>query len=417
MNFYFLVPGTGNFFCGTCLRDYALARALRAKGHTVKIVEMYLEHKVEGGEASDSPLFFGGINCYIQQKAPLFRKTPRLIDAVFDTKPMIRFAATKTGMTDAHELAALTLSMLHGEAGNQFKELNRMVDWLKNQTDKPDVVVLSNAMLSGVARKIRKELDCRVWCTLQGEDAFVESLGEYTDQVWAMLQANAEHIDLFVPVSEYYAQKMSAAMRLSPEKVSVVYNGIETEGYAPADHAPKVPTIGFLSRMCPPKGLEQLIEAFCELKQEEEACDWRLHIAGSQVNEDLAFVKKMKERIDQAGWGNDVAWFPNISKEGKQDFLRGLSLLCTPSRYDEAFGLYILEAWASGVPVVLPARGAIPELIELAGGGVACDDLRAGLSQAMADRDALKLMGRRGLRAVEERFTSKHMAASFLELV
>ena len=267
MNIYLLVPGTGNFFCGTCLRDYMLARALRAKGHTVKVVEMYLKHKVEGAEACDSPLFFGGINCYIQQKAPLFRKTPRLLDAVFDSGPMLRFAATKTGMTDAHELAALTLSMLQGEAGNQFKELNRMVGWLRAQADKPDVVVLSNAMLSGVARKIRRELSCKVVCTLQGEDSFIESLGGYTSDVWSALHSNAEHIDQFVAVSQFYAGKMRAAMRVPASKVAVVYNGIELEGFHPAEQPPAVPTIGFLSRMCPPKGLADLVEAFIALNR------------------------------------------------------------------------------------------------------------------------------------------------------
>lgn len=415
MNVYLLVPGTGNFFCGTCLRDYALARALRASGHSVKIVEMYLEHKVEGGESSDSPLFFGGINSYMQQRVPLFRHTPRAVDALFDAKPLIRFAATKTGMTDAHFLASMTISMLQGEAGNQFKELNRMVDWLALQSDRPDVVVLSNAMLSGVARKIKRELGCKVVCTLQGEDAFIEGLGSHAPEVWNLLNLNAEHIDHFVSVSKYYAEKMKNAMRLADEKVAVVYNGIEWDGFSPADELPTPPTIGFLSRMCPSKGLEELVNAYIKLRG--TFGDLRLHVAGSQVNEDVAFVEKLKRTLANAGVENEVQWSPNLTRTEKQEFLRSISVLCTPARYDEAFGLYILEAWGSGVPVVLPNRGAVPELLRVIDGGIACDNLVDGLTRGLQELVDLRERVLVQQQQVTELFSADAMADRFLEVI
>ena len=55
--------------------------------------------------------------------------------------------------------------------------------------------------------------------------------------------------------------------------------------------------------------------------------------------------------------------------EGRRDFLSRISLLSVPVRKGEAFGLYLLEAMASGVPVFQPALGAFPEIIKLSGGG------------------------------------------------
>ena len=114
MKFHFLIPGTGNFFCGTCLRDHTLVRELCLQGHEVTVLEMYLPHVLEEVAHARGPLFFGGINCYLQPKFPISRKTPRFVDRLFDHRGLIRNAMKHEGMTDAHELAAMTVSMLRG---------------------------------------------------------------------------------------------------------------------------------------------------------------------------------------------------------------------------------------------------------------------------------------------------------------
>ena len=78
--------------------------------------------------------------------------------------------------TQAAELGEMTLSMLRGEEGNQVRELNELVAWLK--TEKPDIVCLGNALLIGLARRIRQELRVAVVCSLQGEDYYLDSLEE-----------------------------------------------------------------------------------------------------------------------------------------------------------------------------------------------------------------------------------------------
>ena len=77
MNFVQLTPGAGAMYCGGCLRDNALVAALRQQGHQVLMVPLYLPLTLdEQDQSAGSPIFFGGINVYLAQKAPLFREAP-----------------------------------------------------------------------------------------------------------------------------------------------------------------------------------------------------------------------------------------------------------------------------------------------------------------------------------------------------
>src|SRR6185436_12737126 len=85
MRLIYLTPGTGSFYCGTCMRDNALVTALRRLGHDATLVPLYLPLTLDEPDASaGTPLFMGGVNVYLQQKSALFRKTPRWIDRFFD---------------------------------------------------------------------------------------------------------------------------------------------------------------------------------------------------------------------------------------------------------------------------------------------------------------------------------------------
>src|SRR5262249_48879285 len=99
----------------------------------------------------------------------------------------------------------------------------------------------------------------------------------------------------------------------------------------------------------------------------------------------------------------------------KVRFLRSIDLLAVPTTYREPKGLYVLEAWANGVPVVKPRHGAFPELIEATGGGllVPPDDpaaLAAGVRQMLEDHELRDRAGGAGEAAVRERFTADVMA-------
>lgn len=414
-----LTPGTGNFYCGTCLRDNALVAALRNQGHDAVLLPMYLPHFVdEASMADEATLFFGGINVYLQQKSAFFRGAPEWLDRVFDSRALLRRAALRAGMTSARDLGDLTLSMLRGEEGRQAKEIEKVIAWLGKPEHRPDVVSLSNALLIGLARRIKEALGVPVVCTLQGEDSFLDALPE-PERCWDALRERARDVALFVPVSCYYGEVMRERMSLAPAQMELVYNGINPEGYAPADaELPQSPVIGFLARMHPSKGLEALVEAFIQLRARGSVPGVQLRVAGGQTAEDAEFVGRLKERLEAAGCGACVEFLANPDRAAKQAWLQGLSVLSVPALYGESFGLYLLEAWASGVPVVQPRHAAFPELIEATGGGVLYDPeepeaLVGALESVLNDSARLAAMGQCGRRAVQERFTSETMARDF----
>jgi len=420
MRLVHLTAGTGSFFCGTCLRDHALVKALRRLGHDALMVPLYLPLVLDdSGSREESPLFFGGINVYLQQKSAFFRHTPQWLDKLLDSPALLHQAGRKAGMTNPRELGEMTLSMIEGERGHQAKELDKLVAWLVEQ--KPDVVCLSNSLLIGFARRVREELRVPIICSLQGEDAFLDSLPEpYRERCWRLVQERAADVDRFVAPSRYYNALMQERLRLAPEKIVVIYNGIDLEGFAPAAAPPEFPTVGFLARMCVDKGLDTLVEAFIKLAPRVPHV--RLKIGGTQTDADRAFVNDLSDRLEQAGIANAVKFLPNLTHAEKQQFLRGLTVLSVPTRCGEAFGLFVIESLASGVPVAQPDNGAFPELIELTGGGVLyaqgdANSLADALEKLLLDPAHAAELGRYGRQIVNARFTSDAMARNFEELL
>ena len=72
-----LTAGAGGMYCGSCLRDNALAAELQARGHDVSLLPVYTPTRTDEPNVSDARVFFGGISVYLQQRVPLFRRTPR----------------------------------------------------------------------------------------------------------------------------------------------------------------------------------------------------------------------------------------------------------------------------------------------------------------------------------------------------
>ena len=80
------------------------------------------------------------------------------------------------GKTRPEHTGPMTVSMLRGQHGHQAKEVRRLVAWMEQQ-GRPDVIVLSNSLLVGLAAPLREALGVPVVCTVQGELHFVDALG------------------------------------------------------------------------------------------------------------------------------------------------------------------------------------------------------------------------------------------------
>jgi len=182
----YIVPGTGGaFYCENCIRDMNLARAMSELGHDVTVVPMYLPLMPdELSPPRSSPIFYGAVALYLAHISPFFRRLPRCFRRLFDAMPILRLAVRRAGSTRAAGLEELTLSMLRGEEGGQAEELGRLCAWLSRNLQ-PDIVHLSNALLLGLARRLKQQLNARMVCSLQDEDAWVDAMpAPYREQVW-----------------------------------------------------------------------------------------------------------------------------------------------------------------------------------------------------------------------------------------
>jgi len=423
VNIVQLTPGAGAMYCGNCLRDNALVRALRGLGHQVLMVPLYLPLTLdEADQSAGTPVFFGGINVYLEQKSSFFRRAPGWLHRLLDSRPLLKWAASRSGSTQVESLGDVTLSMLNGESGHQARELDQLIEWL-GQHEKPDVFFLSNALLIGMARRLKSDLGRPVVCMLQGEDYFLDSLSEpYRKQCWDTLASRAKDADLFLAPSHYFGDLMRKRLSLPPERVKIVYNGINLDGYPtqPAKREQHPPVIGYLARMCKEKGLDLLIDAFTILHKRGRLPGLRLRAAGSLGPSDQGFVESLRGKLRAAGLSEFAEFYPNIDRDAKVAFLQGLSVFSVPARYSEAFGLYVLEALAAGVPVVQPRAAAFPELIELAGGGVLFPAENPGaladaLEPLLLDGKLAQAMGETGRLFVREHFSAESMAQNLLE--
>lgn len=431
MNIVQITPGAGGMYCGNCFRDNALVAELRRRGQHTLMVPLYLPIKLdEEDQSAGTPIFFSGINVYLDQKSSLFRRAPDWLHRLLASPTLLRWASGRAAKTRADDVGDLMLSMLRGEEGLQARELDELCSWLATQSERPDVVCLSNALLIGLARQLRARLGTPVVCMLQGEDAFLDALpSSHRQAAWDLLAERARDADLLVAPSRYFADRMTERLRLDPARVRVVPNGLNLDDFnvpPSTEPTPEVPAgvppvIGYFARMCPEKGLETLVEAFIRLKQSTALRNVRLHIGGGLGPNDEAFVNGLKQRLEARGMLGDVRFSPNIDRAGKIQFYQGLTVFSVPAKSGEAFGLYLIESLAAGVPVVQPRAASFPEIIEATGGGVLCEpddpqSLADALANLLREPSRARELGRSGQQAVREQCGVGAMAARMLEV-
>jgi glycosyltransferase involved in cell wall biosynthesis len=419
-----ITPGAGKMFCGACLRDNALVTALQRLGHSAVMTPLYLPLTLdEADQSAGTPLFYGGINVFLEQHSALFRHSPKWLHRLLAAPGLLKMAAGPATRTRPEHLGPITLSMLRGEDGRQSRELDELILWLRGE--KPDVICLSNALLIGMTRRLRSELRVPVVCTFQGEDWFLDTLPPGPRELaWQTVAERAAEADLFIAPSRYFADLMQKRLHLPPERIRVVFNGINLDGFSanpqsairnPQSAIPQFPTLGFFARMCREKGLDKLGAAFLLLKKRDRVKNLKLRVGGSCGPADQVVVDELRGRLEKAGVAGDVDFVPNPSRAAKLDFLRTLSVFSVPATYNEAFGLYLIEALASGVSIVQPAHSAFPEIVQATGGGLLCDphdlnSLADAIESLLLDPSRARALGEAGRKAVAEKFSAETMA-------
>lgn len=392
--------------------------ALRARGHDVVLVPMYLPLFTEGEDmgAPHIPIFYGAVGVYLGQVFPAFRRLPAWIRGRLDSRRLLDWVARRAGTTRAHGLEDMTLSVLNGENGGQAAELDRLVSWLVHQ-EKPDLVHLSNALLLGLAGRIRREVGVPVVCTLQDEDSWIDSMEpEAAKRAWALMAEKSRDVAAFTPVSEYYSRVMQNRLKGVPaDKFHVIPIGVSADSYGAAQRVPGQPVIGYLSRMSESLGLGTLVEAFIQIRERGLVKNVKLKITGGKTPEDDAFLAGVKQRLASKGLLEVVEFCPVFDRSSRREFLQSLTVMSVPMRHPEAFGMFMLEAMASGVPVVQPRLGASPEIIEETGGGMCYDPddpdaLVRELESLLLDEPRWRRMSQAGRSAIHNRFEISKVA-------
>jgi len=426
-----ITAGAAGMFCGSCMRDNTLASALIDLGHDALLVPMYTPITTDEVDASAGrPVFFGGVNVFLQQSkftAWAFRRTPRFVDAMFNNRRFLRWVGRFAERTDYSRLGNLTASMLRGLDGNQRKEVGKLIDWLKSDI-RPDVVLMTNALLSGMVPELHRQLKVPILTTLQGDDIFLDELPEADRRrCIELIRANDAFTAGYIATSAAYADYMAGYLGIDRAKIHVVHPGINTKPHGgiatrPAD---RPPTIGYFARLAPEKGFHNLVEAFIELKSNPTLDRVRLaklKFAGWLGAKNKPYLDAQLAKITAAGLTADVEWVPCPDLASKARFFQSIDVLSVPTTYREPKGLYVLEAWANGVPVVQPAHGSFPELIARTGGGVLvpANDIPAlakALAELLNDHPLRDALGRAGHDSLKASFESRHMAEATIAVL
>jgi glycosyltransferase involved in cell wall biosynthesis len=395
------------------MRDNRLAATLHAAGRDVVLMPLYTPLRTDERDVSRSPIYYGGINVFLQQRSALLRRLPRWLTAWLDSPAILRRAMRFSGSTGAAELGAMTVSVLRGEQGAQRKELEHLIDGLRLL--KPDLINLPFLMFVGLARPLKDAFAVPVVCTLSGEDIFLDELPEpHRGEARRLIREGAEHVDGLIAVSRYYAQHATRHFDLPADRVHVVPLGVQVEDFAGEAQPPASPfTIGYLARICPAKGLMNLCEALVELRRMGRDC--RIRAAGYLGATDRWYLGSVRAYLRDHSAAEAFDYGGEVDRAGKIELLRSSHVFSVPTAYREAKGVFVIEALAAGVPVVQPRHGSFPELIETTGGGLLYDPadnkaLAQSIARLMDDDPLRRQLGQHGRAGVRASFTDTAMA-------
>lgn len=407
--------GAGSMYCGSCLRDNALATELLRRGHDVVLTPVYTPTKTDERNVSGEQVFFGGISVFLEQHSALFRRTPRFLDRLWDSSWALKLATKRSIKVDAKSLGEMTVSMLKGTQGFQAKEIDKLLDWLRTE-ERFDVINLPYSLLLGLAEPLKRELKTPIVCTLQGDDLFLDQLGEpYRSHSMKMIRDLSAYVDVFLAVSQYYYDYMPGYLGVSRDKLRLARLGVNTEDFSTRQARPDGPfTIGYFARVAPEKGLHVLVDAYRRMRKRPGSDGSRLLAAGYLPPEYRRYLDDAKRLLQESDLGAEFEYRGEVDRAAKVAFFHDIDVLSVPTTYKEPKGLFLMEAMASGVPVVQPRRGAFPEIVENTGGGLIVDEddpdaLADGLLALKQDPVLASTLGAAGASGVRQHYTVARM--------
>ena len=214
---------------------------------------------------------------------------------------------------------------------------------------------------------------------------------------------------------------MSRLLEIPSERMAVVPLGINLSGYDRRKTRDDTFRVGYFARVAPEKGLHLLADAYVQLRRRTTSTKARLEAAGYLSPARAPYLDGVKRSLKKAGLAEEFTYRGALDRDGKLAFLRSLDAFSVPATYDEPKGVFLLEAMASGVPVVQPRRGAFTEIVEKTGGGLlvapdAATALADGLLQLVENRGIARDLGEQGRGGVREHYSIARSADRLLEV-
>jgi glycosyltransferase involved in cell wall biosynthesis len=418
MKIVYLITGSGgSFYCGNCYRDMIYLRAIRkVPGIAATAFPLYLPPDDTNTETGfDKHVFFGAISMYLREKVPFFKNMPVFMDKIFDSAPMLKIAARRAGTTRTEGLEDMTLNMIRGENAFPEKELDRLVKYLI-MDGKPDIIHLSNALIVGLARQLKKKMNVKIVCSILNEDDWIDEMAEpYQSQAWKLISKEAANVDAFITPSNYYKELFISKTEVSGENFYVVPLGIDTGNFNTIQKRDNYPALGYFCRISSQNGFDKLVDAFIELKSGNSLPGLTLHVSGGYTGDDKTFIAEQIKKIKSNGLKSYIRIYPEFQGNSKEEFFSNIDIMSVPVRKHDGYGLYLLEANAAGIPVVQPATGAFPEIIEKTIGGITYSpdnvaELSAALLKLFKDNDFREQLGKNGREKVNKELSLDKMA-------
>lgn len=362
-------------FCGSCMQDNTLARSLRIAGADALLLPTYTPIRVDEENVSGARVFLGGINVYLDSKVPGWRLLPRSMKRWLDRPSIVKWLSKLSGSTNAADLGPLTIDLLRGSHGPQRKEIAELIQYLCDDL-RPDVILFSNALLSGIVPELRQRFSGLIYCLLQGDDIFLEGLSEpWKSQALTFVQENAAHFDRLFTHSKYYADFMQSYLKLSADRFQTIPLTIEEPPRQFIEYEPPSnidgTTIGYFARICPEKGAFRFLEAAKAVLPLRHNMTM---VIGGFLPDQHRQTFESALKATQAIVGDRLRWAGSpADRITKFELISTFDWICVPAEYMEPKGLYVLEAALVGVPAILPAHGAFPERVAALGAGVLFD--------------------------------------------
>ena len=417
MRVTYITAGAADMICGSCLRDNALVRKLREQECEITLVPVYTPITVEEEDFSTDKLLLGGISVYLEQNSSLFRKLPNFLTNWLDRPSVVKFfTSRKPIQVEAENLGNLTLSILKGENGNQKRSFNKAFKWIQEEAQ-PEIINFSNLLIAGLAPKFKNETKLPVVVTLQGDDLFINDFkDEYRKKIIKELKIIATSVDAFITFSQFYAEKMASLLDIPIEKFHIINLGIDAEPFSGiSEKKTNNRTIGYFGRIAPEKGFHNAVNSFIEINKDAANEKVRL-VAGGWLSEtDKNYFREQTEKINSHNLSSYFEYIGSPDLEKKKELFKRINVFTLPTDQDEPKGLSVLEAQASGIPVVQPNKGIFTEMLNKTKGGVLYNDedsssLSKELLALLDNPDRAEELGKTGRINTLEHFNDNKMA-------